>query len=101
MLFDLRCFDDDGSVNVAPTGRTTSAVAVDDRGTVYGYVAIDRDASGRLAYRATMTDPATGKPASAVNADAVSAVVAVAEGLSELTSAARAVASSIAFPFLH
>ena len=97
----LRCFDDDGTIGDAPTGRTTSAIAVENGGSIYGYVALTRDERGALAYRATITDPLTGVVTSAVSVDAVDAVGAVLRQLTAITEGVRLVAASIAFPFIR
>jgi len=96
----LYCFDDDGTVGSSPTGRTTSAVAYEQHGTVYGFVSVVRDADGALAYKATMTDGA-GAVRSAVSADAVDAVACVLRSIDAVTVGVRAVAAAIAYPWIR
>ncbi len=100
-ILSLYCFDDDGTVNNVPSGRTTSAVAHETSGTVYGYVSIVRDVDGRIAYKATITDPSDGRARSAVAVDAVDAVATVLRSIDAVTVGVRAVAAAIAFPFVH
>lgn len=102
MLIDLRCFDDDGTVNPEPSGRTVSAMATGIDGMCYGFVSVTRDASGRLAYRASVTDPTNGDRAvTATHADPVEAIVSACETMPTVTDAVRAVAGCLAYPWIN